>query len=178
MNGLHRLDEPSEKTAHWLPARAVAAICSSPWAGNIRTLKGLARDLALRSADGTAFNASKFVTTYLQTQRALAPAQPLAAIAQPTPARARAGEISNDHILDAFDQSGWNITSAAKALGIDKSTLSRRLVKEPSIQLLAKTTLADLLRRKEACAGDLDVLAAELGVPPALLARRLRSSPA
>ena len=96
----------------------------------------------------------------------------------PAAARIRAGEITNEQILNAFDQAGWNITSAAKALGIDKSTLSRRLVKEPSIQLLAKTTLAELLRRKEACAGDLDVLAAQLGVPPALLARRLRSSPA
>ena len=27
MNALQRLDEPAEKTAHWLPARAVAAIC-------------------------------------------------------------------------------------------------------------------------------------------------------
>jgi two-component system nitrogen regulation response regulator GlnG len=177
MNALQRLAEPAEKKAHWLSARAVAAICLAPWAGNIRGLQGLAHELAVRSADPR-FKTYEFVLEYVESDRLLVPSRSSAAMPGPAAARIRAGEITNEQILNAFDQAGWNITSAAKALGIDKSTLSRRLVKEPSIQLLAKTTLAELLRRKEACAGDLDVLAAQLGVPPALLARRLRSSPA
>jgi len=160
----HRLDEPPHKTPHWLAARAVAEICLAPWPGNVRVLKGLAGDLAVRSSDGPAFNSYKFVNGYLKSHLTTA---------RPAP---RSGEISNDQILDALDKVAWNITQAAKLLGVDKSTLSRRLSKEPDIQRLAKATLADLDRQRQHLGGDLAALARKLGVPEKLLERRLRSS--
>jgi len=75
-----------------------------------------------------------------------------------------------------LDKVAWNITQAAKLLGVDKSTLSRRLSKEPDIQRLAKATLADLDRQRQHFGGDLAALARKLGVPEKLLERRLRSS--
>jgi len=141
----------------------VAEICLSPWPGNVRALKGLAGDLAVRSSDGAAFNAHKFVVGYLKTQ--LTTARPAV----------RSGEITNDQILDALDGAAWNITQAAKSLGVDKSTLSRRLSKEPEIRRLTKTTLADLDRQRQQAGGDLAALARALGVSEKLLERRLRS---
>jgi two-component system nitrogen regulation response regulator GlnG len=174
MNALERLAEPPEKQRHWLSARAVAATCLARWVGNIRGLQGLAHELAVRSSDPR-FKAYGFVVDYIESDHLLAPQPSGNATAAAAAPLARAGEIGNERILDAFDHVGWNISQAAKVLGIDKSTLSRRLAKEPSIQLLAKTTLAELLRRKEACGGDTALLAEQLGVPLALLIRRLRT---
>jgi two-component system nitrogen regulation response regulator GlnG len=164
MGEAHRLSEPAHKTPHWLSARAVAEICLAPWPGNVRALKGLAGDLAVHSSDGRAFNSHKFVTAYLKSDA------PLARNA------ARSGDITNDHILDALEKVGWNMSHAAKLLRLDKSTLSRRLSREPEIQRLAKLSVAELERQKESLGGEVSALARELGVSEKLLARRLRSS--
>jgi two-component system nitrogen regulation response regulator GlnG len=176
---LHLLDEPREGVKPWLQARTVAALCLAPWPGNVRALEGLAGELAAR-ADDPNFKPADYVAGRLKQQLVLvttaaAPA-PLATAAAPVPARGRSGDITNDQVLDAFDRVGWNITRAAALLGVDKSTLSRRLAKESAIHTLMKLTLAELERQKLACGDDLAVLANSLGVAVALLARRLRSS--
>lgn len=159
----HRLNEPPHKTPHWLSARAVAAACLSAWPGNVRALMGLAGDLAVHSSEGAAFNSHKFVTAYLKSEAAIAPP-------------ARSGEMTSDQILDALEKTAWNMSQAAKILGVDKSTLSRRLSRAPDLQRLAKTSLAELERQRDNLGGDLSALARELGLPEKLLARRLRSS--
>jgi two-component system nitrogen regulation response regulator GlnG len=175
---LHVLDEPPEGVKPWLPARVVAAICLAPWPGNVRALEGLAGDLAARVGIPD-FKPAEYVSGRLQLQLAVSSAtSPLGravTATMPTP-RGRSGQITNDQILDAFDQVGWNITRAAAVFGINPGTLSRRLKSEPAIQSLVKLSLAELQRRKLACGDDVDTLAASLGVPVALLARRLSSS--
>jgi two-component system, NtrC family, nitrogen regulation response regulator GlnG len=172
---LHLLDEPRDGVKPWLPTRIAAAICLAPWPGNVRALEGLAGELAARAAADSNFKPADYVPGRLKQQLALiAPSAPAAA-AVPVPARGRSGEITNDQVLDAFDRVGWNVTRAAALLGVDKSTLSRRLAKESAIRTLMKLTLAELQRQKVACGDDVNALADTLGVPAALLARRLRS---
>ena len=174
---LHLLDEPRDGVKPWLPTRIAAAICSAPWPGNVRALEGLAGELAARAAADSNFKPADYVPGRLKQQLALlAPGAAPAAAAVPVPARGRSGEITNDQVLDAFDRVGWNITRAAAVLGVDKSTLSRRLAKESAIRTLMKLTLAELQRQKVGCGDDINALADTLGVPAALLARRLRSS--
>jgi two-component system nitrogen regulation response regulator GlnG len=156
-----RLDEPAPDTAHWLSARAVAAICLFPWPGNVLALSGLAQRLAVESTDPK-FKCFEFVTADLKEQLATLPQKP-------------ASDVTDDGILDALDQAGWNISRAAKLLGRNKSSLSRRLAKDPAVQLLAKLTVAELQSRLQAVGGDRRALAAQLGVAESLLARRLRA---
>ena len=176
---LHLLDEPRDGVKPWLPARTIAALCLAPWPGNVRGLEGLAGELAARAGDPN-FKAADYIAGRLKQQlvfvtTAAAPATPAASQA-PVSARGRSGEITNEKVLDAFDRVGWNITRAAALLGVDKSTLSRRLAKESAIRTLMKLTLAELQRQKLAYGDDINALADTLGVPTALLVRRLRSS--
>lgn len=161
-----RLDEPPPDKAHWLSARAVAAICMSSWPGNIHALVGLARRLAVESGDPK-FKAFEFVSKELKKLQLLIP---------PEDVSNASGDLTDDRILNALDQTAWNIARAAKILGRDRSSLSRRLAKNPPLQLLVKTPIAQLQRKLKALGGDLQALASELGLPEPLLARRLRSA--
>jgi transcriptional regulator of acetoin/glycerol metabolism len=153
-------------------------MCLALWPGNVRALEGLASELATR-ADDASFRPADYVAGRLKQQRALALSAPsnatLASAAAAGTARGRSGEITNDQILDAFDRVGWNLTRAAAILGLDKSTLSRRLAKERAIRTLMKLTVAELQRQKITCGDDINAMAETLRVPAPLLARRLRS---
>ena len=147
-----RLDEPPPDTAHWLDARAVAAISMFPWPGNAHSLNGLARNLAVHSTDRK-FKSFEFVADYLEDQVALLP-------------QGSSSDVTDEPILAALDQAGWNMSRAAKVLGINRSSLSRRLAKDRPVQLLAKTSLGELQRRLRAVGGDLRALSAETSASP------------
>jgi transcriptional regulator of acetoin/glycerol metabolism len=131
----------------------------------------------VRSAGDAPFSVQKFVDGYLKTQMPIAPALSRSADKGPVAFEnrfPRHGDISNDEILDALEQTGWRQAHAAKLLGLSPPTLSRRLAKERGIQILTQTELDELLRQKETCGGDLAALARQLGVSEDLLLRRLR----
>ncbi len=113
----------------FLAHESLAAGCSAPvlsdaardfllnhdWPGNIRELRNLCIRWLLTATDG--------VVDYddLPTARRPAPAQPRAGQAQ-QPMR----ELTDELIGQTLEQTGGNVTEAARRLGIDRSTIYRR----------------------------------------------------
>lgn len=167
---LGRLKEPGAHERPWLAARTVAQIAMAPWPGNVRALEGLAQELAIQSANNPEVDTHAIVNAFLARLPSSAPT--------PAQGSARAEsrapiEITKERILAALEACGWNQTRAAKVLKISRATFWRRLGTEPEIRRVLEIPLEDLLRDHQDCGGDIDVLAARLGISASVLSRRL-----
>jgi two-component system nitrogen regulation response regulator GlnG len=160
---LQRIQSSAEYPGGWLPASALASIARSRLPGNVRDIEGMATNLFTCVGPGA------------RDPRAVV-AERLAAIEQLTPAaheeRPSGGRKARD-VAAALEASGWNRQRAMKLLGVSKQTLWRELRTRPELAKLLDFSLEELRRQVAACGGDLARLAAELGVPEQLLARRL-----
>jgi two-component system nitrogen regulation response regulator GlnG len=167
-NALKVSGEESRLSEEWLKARTVAAVVMAPLDGNVRTLQGLAEQLAVHGAS----NPHKVTTEFLA--RAEVAVSPLPAAA---PAPARAVELSRENLLAALERCGWNQSAAARSLNVSRQAFGRRLDAEPEIRKVIEIPLTSLMREHEDCGGDLEALSRRLGLPPALLRRRLPAKP-
>ncbi len=100
---------------------ALAALTAYQWPGNVRELENvLARALALRS--GTSLTVRDLPPHIARTAGAGARAVPGMSHAMLTLA-----EVERRHILQVLEKTGGNKLKAAQVLGIDRSTLHRKL---------------------------------------------------
>jgi two-component system, NtrC family, response regulator HydG len=97
-----------------LDERAERALMSYTWPGNVRELKNVI-ERAVIVSHGKSIGLDKL--TFLRTSGAQG-ASPL-----------NLAEVELDHIRRALEAHDWNVTQAASALGIDRSTLSRKMKK-------------------------------------------------
>jgi len=127
------------KQVRGLDAGALAALSGYPWPGNVRELENVI-ERALILARG-----SEITSADLEFTRRPSPAPTAAAIAAPSTARApeagrplseRLHEQERSAIVAAIDSAQGNIAHAARALGINRSTLYYRMRKHGLEHLL------------------------------------------
>lgn len=159
LQGLHRLAEEPRQREEWLPARAVAAICSHRLPGNVRNLQGLAANIPLKD------RAFKYVVEALKDF-----GNPQSGV---SPRATKVSGMTVAQIVDALDRAGWNMSQTARDLGVEPSTVLRRLRKHAPVYELAKLSATELENRLAAAGGDAAALSQKLGIPEDLLARRL-----
>jgi DNA-binding NtrC family response regulator len=135
------------KNVRGLDAGAVAALTSYAWPGNVRELENviergliLARGAELTAAD-LEFTRRPLPTTVpngmLAPDLGAAPPRPTDGVgAGARPLQERLGEQERAAIVAAIDQAHGNIAHAARALGINRSTLYYRLRKHGLEHLL------------------------------------------
>ncbi len=158
--GAHRLTAEPSAREEWLPAPAVAAICRHPLPGNVRILKGLAANIPRQD------RAFKYIVEELRKAGLPAGAAPAG--------KPRLNDMSLERVIDILDEAGWNISEAARRIGVEPSTLQRRLRKAPHLHALTTLSIPELERRLSSVGGDVAALARQLSVPEELLLRRLR----
>ncbi len=128
------------KAVRGLDASAVAALCAYPWPGNVRELENVI-ERALILARGPEITAAD-----LEFTRRPLPGAPAAAGRPGDPARPlgeRLHEQERTAIVAAIDAAQGNIAHAARALGINRSTLYYRLRKHGLEHLLPMKDVAD-----------------------------------
>jgi DNA-binding NtrC family response regulator len=122
------------KPVRGMDASAVAALCAYPWPGNVRELENVI-ERALILARGPEITAND-----LEFTRRPAPGAPAAAAGRPgdgaRPLGERLHEQERAAIVAAIDAAQGNIAHAARALGINRSTLYYRLRKHGLEHLL------------------------------------------
>ena len=97
---------------------AVAALTAYAWPGNVRELRNVLTKAMMES---------RGVVLLTETvQAALAAPRPRPA---PPPAPDPAGEREKERILAALSASGWNYSAAARALGVSRPTLRKRMTR-------------------------------------------------
>jgi len=128
------------KPVRGLDASAVAALCAYPWPGNVRELENVI-ERALILARGPEITAADLEFT----RRPLPGASPTAG--RPgdgaRPLSERLHEQERAAIVAAIDAAQGNIAHAARALGINRSTLYYRLRKHGLEHLLPMKDVAD-----------------------------------
>jgi two-component system, NtrC family, nitrogen regulation response regulator GlnG len=170
-----RLGEPDPRARPWLSARAVAEVARASWPGNVRELRTLAQELAVASAGNTRVETQAIVSAFLYRQAATQASTSPVDDPVPAQAAARPATVSRETLLVALEDAGWNRAQAARALNLSRTTFWRRLAAEPDIRRLADLSASELVQEKDAAGGDTAVVAAKLGLPVDLLARRFRS---
>ncbi|MDQ0467632.1 sigma-54-dependent Fis family transcriptional regulator [Labrys wisconsinensis] len=101
----------------WLEPEAEAALAAYDWPGNFRQLAGTLRALAALHRPGEP------VTADMLPQ----PIRAHAAAASAAAAPSRLEDIERDAMQRALDLNAGNVSRAARALGVNRSTLYRRL---------------------------------------------------
>jgi two-component system nitrogen regulation response regulator GlnG len=161
---LQRIQSSSTYGSPWLSAQTIASIALSALPSNVRDLQGLAKTLRTCIVPG-ARDTHSVVAERLAILAKLA--------GSPASAKPSSGQKAPIDIVAALDASGWDRRRAMEHLGVSKSTLWRYLRPHPELVRLLDLSLKYLRRELEACGGEVASLAAKLGIPEALLTRRL-----
>ncbi len=110
------------KAAPTLTARAEAALLAHPWPGNVRELRNTLEQAVLLNGGGAIDTAQLGLMSMTPRMSAAA------AAATPLPS-ASLPEIERQALLRALQSNGWNVSRAARALGISRDTLRYRIDK-------------------------------------------------
>ena len=147
-----------------LPTRVLAALLNHNWPGNVRELGNRARrmvTLLLADQDGADAVADLG-----------APATPPVA-SPPTIARA-AGDHSDDELMEALAEHGWQVSATARALGVSRKSLYVRIAQNANMHRARDLTSEALRDALAAADGDLGKAAGVLRVSVRALQLRLR----
>ena len=168
---LHRLHTPDKKNRPWLSPMDIAAVALAPLSRNVRSLAGLAEDLAGAVMGTPRGDAHRVIADFLTRDRTVDHAAQKAAT-RPTPSSRHTGRTS-DELLAALESTDWDRTRAMKMLNVSRTTFWRRLGKYPALRRVAYISVPDLRQEIETCGHDLDLVAMKLSTSVLLIRRRL-----
>jgi Nif-specific regulatory protein len=121
---LARVSSRSGQNAKTLSDDAIRALMEYHWPGNIRELQNTVERTVILS-QGDQIQADDIRLSALELPKAIAQTE------QPvrTDPEQSLEEIEQQHILTVLEETGWNKSKAAQILGIERSTLDRKLKK-------------------------------------------------
>ena len=94
---------------------------------------------------------------------------------RPTPPVVRLADMDDALFLKAWKNAGFEPATLARALGVSRTSVYRRVERTPDCRLAADVPLAELLVALDECQGNLDATAQKLEVSRRGLATRLRA---
>ncbi|WP_460533658.1 sigma 54-interacting transcriptional regulator [Chitinimonas naiadis] len=157
----------------------VRELCCYDWPGNVRQLSNVVKRAALALTGGDLPRFEELVGAVMMPERSVVPSPDSAARfteTAPVPVRrARLSELSDAQLLQAMEQSAWQIRGAALALGISRPSLYKLIDAHPDIRPAERIPEAELRAALQTAAGELTVCASLLQTPSEALRRRLRA---
>jgi two-component system nitrogen regulation response regulator GlnG len=152
----------------WLEAVAVARIAANPFAGNVRTLRNVSRQLVISN------RGEKYAKIDAVIERILATDQSLDDAPVTSPSPSRSTKVSDQEIQEALQRRNYNFSAAAEALGIHRSTLYDRVRANPQgVRSASEISDGEILESHDRHKGEIAAMAAELHVSPKPLKARL-----
>src|SRR5262249_1879740 len=137
-----KFNRTSGKSSRGFDAGALSALQSYAWPGNVRELENVVeRAIIVTRGDFIVAGDLDFGRRAAQAVTSSSPGIPVVAAAGASaagdrPLQARLHEQERNEIVAAIDRAGGNIASAARTLGINRSTLYYRLRKHGLEHLL------------------------------------------
>ena len=164
----------------WLPASFVARLVRYSWPGNIRQLENLVRQIVVLSAKSKRAQIEDANIERLLAEDDPAPAHapgvptpPSSVPAIATGKRRLPSAISCDDLVVTLRETKWNISAAARRLGMSRTSFHKRVHECPQLGTAMELAPAVLEAARRKHAGDLVAMADELGVAAYALKLRL-----
>ncbi|MFL6658125.1 MAG: sigma 54-interacting transcriptional regulator [Massilia sp.] len=173
LDALRQADVTAEELAA-LPAALISEICNYEWPGNIRQLANVARRALMAQRAGQAPALAHFIRGPLSPS-ALAATEVAAGRSESQPRRSLAS-ITDDELMQAMDENGWQISGAAQQMGISRPSLYKLIVAHPAIRAAAVIPHEEIRAALAAQGQDVGRCAAQLKTPAEALRRHLRAS--
>ncbi len=153
-----------------LPPAFVAELCCHDWPGNVRQLAHVVRRAALALCAGETPRLAALVAPAGGAPAAKEDAAP------PVPAAPRTAlaALSEQAIVDALDDNGWQIKGAALALGISRPSLYKLLATHPQVRRAEAIPVEEIRQALRQHAADLNKCASALRTPGEALRRHAR----
>ncbi|HET9765557.1 MAG TPA: sigma 54-interacting transcriptional regulator [Thermoanaerobaculia bacterium] len=161
----------------WLEAPLVARLAACQWPGNVRQLRGVARQLVVAHHDRYQAGATPQIERLLGAVDA-APPTPVPVAPRPAPAsRAyrKPSTVGEDELLAALEAHRFELKAAARALGISRPALYLLIDRCPRVRKAADLDRREVERALAGAAGDLDAAAHAVQVSREGLRQRLRA---
>ncbi len=186
----------------WPPVSWISRLARAPWPGNVRQLRNIARRLAvaqcneapmlrlatleelLGSSDPAATHKTRVTASKVahgsDSGRVTTTSNGLATASSTPPSEdaqrgaRRAADISEQELLRALAQHGYERKRTADSLGISRGALYYLIEQCPHIRQAGDLEAADITPVVDDAAGDLLAAAATLGVSRQALKRRMR----
>jgi two-component system nitrogen regulation response regulator GlnG len=170
----HRLSPPEGRSEPWLPASLASWLVRYSWPGNIRQLHNVTRQIIIsnRGQPGG-------LRLDPRLEQELAPPQAPRVAPAPmktpepeakSPTQHKVSDIPEQQLVAALEASGWEIKSAAKQLGVARSSLQEWYQKHISPSLSPE----EFNRSYQECHQDVDVMVQRLRISRWAIVRRLR----
>ncbi|HEY0467392.1 MAG TPA: sigma 54-interacting transcriptional regulator [Polyangiaceae bacterium] len=176
-----RLSPPEGDAEPWIPAAFVAALALHRWPGNVRELSNVALRFVVENREHRVARISDSLRGLLaprpHSEHSVARSTPRPGPALPASSRSeRAALVSDAQLVSAMQAAKFQRERAAKALGISKSYLYKRLALIPEIRSLADIPAAEVRSAMEAAAGDYTLAAEKLRVSDRALRIHLKKT--
>lgn len=164
-----RLSDRSEDQRTWLGADLVETLVRHPWPGNVRQLRNVARQIVVAGRTHTEVRIDRQIQRLLDPSDSSTPSPPVA-----RPARTDLGALEDEELRAVLRRHAFGLKSAAKELGVSRTTLYARIKRAPGIRTAAELTPGEIRGALESCDGDEKAAAAALEVSLHGLRMRLK----
>jgi two-component system nitrogen regulation response regulator GlnG len=166
----------------WLPASLAARLARYAWPGNIRQLRNVTRQLVISNRGRRPLRLEAQLDQELgpvvvPPPPTPAPSRPPSPPPEPEPRatpRRKPADISSQELLEALEESAWDLKKAADRLGIPRSSIYDLIAKHPNIRTAGDLTPEEISTCYRECQGDLDAMGQRLKVSKPALRRRIR----
>nr|WP_242543850.1 sigma 54-dependent Fis family transcriptional regulator [Corallococcus sp. NCSPR001] len=165
-----RLEDPDPSAEPWLPTSLASRLVRHPWPGNIRQLRNVTRQLIISSRGQPSLQVDP------QLEKELIAPIPVPASPEKAPveSRRKPSEVSEEEMMIALREHGWDLAAASNQLGITRASLYN-LMKKSSQARTAKDLSVEQIRESyRDCKGDLELMSQRLEVSVRALQRRVR----
>ncbi len=169
---LERLAAPAAGERPWLPASLVVRLAEADWAGNVRQLRNVARQIVVSSGDLERAETSPAIERMLDA--APPPPAPEPAATEARAERRRPGDVSDAELREVLRANRWELAAAAAQLGITRPSLYVRIRSSGQVRTAGDLSAEEIARTYRAHSGDVARAADALEVSEFALRRRIR----
>ena len=184
--GLEEAGAPVPETAgsptSWLPPGLVSRLARAAWPGNIRQLRHLAHRLIIDGRDKPQLGLGMDLREWLGEPsgpavpelRPSPPPAPQPPSGAAAPRRRKPSQIPEDELLEALRSHRFNLTEAASALGVPRTSLYARIERSDRLRVAAEIPPEAIREAWRRFPGDLAAMVSELEISERALRQRLR----
>jgi two-component system nitrogen regulation response regulator GlnG len=153
----------------WLSAQLAARLALHDWPGNVRQLANAVRQIVIASRGQTQAQIPAELDQQLNRERASSDAP------APAPVIVKAGEVSDETLLQVLRGCRWSTAEAARTLGISRTTLYALIDRSPRLRKASDIEKDELQSCLRDCGGDVVRAAERLSVSDRALRLRMRT---